>query len=110
MILLFDGKSKVMKFRSLSHNLIDVFKKKFFKNKNEKSDFIQQHLQSDKLQKKLALLIKDIEVVDQKDLKHVQYKKMDRGTKHDLLVFYRLDFHSRDELDSFKKKYRSLIL
>jgi len=71
---------------------------------------MHQDLQSDKLQKKLALLIKDIDAVDKKDLKHVEYKKMDKGTKNDLFSSYRLDFHTRDDLNYFKKKYRSLLL
>jgi len=71
---------------------------------------MHQDLQSDKLQKKLALLIKDIDAVDKKDLKHVEYKKMDKGTKNDLFSSYRLDFHTRDDLNYFKKKYQSLLL
>ena len=46
---------------------------------------MHQQLQSDELEKKLALLIKDIDPVDQADLKHVEYKRMEKGTKNDLL-------------------------
>jgi len=99
-----------MKFTSLFHSLTSVFKKNFVKNKNEKLNIIHQHLQSDELQKKLALLITDIEAIEQTDLKNLEYNKMDRGTKHDLSFFYRLDFHTRDELNRFKKKYKSLLL
>ena len=65
---------------------------------------------SDKLQKKLGLLIKDIEVVSIKDLKRVEHKKIEGELGKDFLTSYRLDFHTRDELEDFKKKYNFLIL
>jgi len=99
-----------MKFLTPFHNLISAFKTRLVKNNNEEQKIMHQDLQSDKLQKKLALLIKDIDAVDKKDLKHVEYKKMDKGTKNDLFSSYRLDFHTRDDLNYFKKKYRSLLL
>ena len=98
-----------MKFLTPFHNLISAFKTRLVKNNNDE-DIVHQDLQSDELKKKLALLIKDIEAVDQADLKHVEYKKMDKGTKNDLFSSYRLDFHTRDELNNFKNKYRSLLL
>jgi len=100
----------MMKFLTPFHNLISAFKTRLVKNNNEEQKIMHQDLQSDKLQKKLALLIKDIDAVDKKDLKHVEYKKMDKGTKNDLFSSYRLDFHTRDDLNYFKKKYRSLLL
>jgi|TARA_B110000438_G_C15770416_1_gene631623 hypothetical protein len=99
-----------MKFLTPFHNLISAFKSKLAKNNNEEENIIHQDLQSDELQKKLALLIKDINAVDKKDLKHVEYKKRDKGTKNDLFSSYRIDFHTRDELDHFKKKYKFLLL
>ena len=98
-----------MKFLTPFHNLISAFKTRLVKNNNDE-DIVHQDLQSDELKKKLALLIKDIEAVDQADLKHVEYKKMDKGTKNDLFSSYRLDFHTRIELNLFKKKYKSLLL
>jgi len=98
-----------MKFLTPFHNLISAFKTRLVKNNNDE-DIVHQDLQSDELEKKLALLIKDIEAVDQADLKHVEYKKMDKGTKNDLFSSYRLDFHTRDALNYFKKKYKSLLL
>ena len=59
---------------------------------------------SDKLQKKLALLIKNIEAVDITDLKKVEHKKIKNELGEDLFTSYRLDFHSRDDLEDFKKK------
>ena len=99
-----------MKFLTPFHNLINVIKTKLVKDNNEEKNIVNQHLQSDKLQIKLALLIKDIDAVDQVDLKQVEYKRMNQETKNDLFSSYRLDFHTRDELNHFKKKYRSLLL
>ena len=45
-----------------------------------------------------------IENVNKSDLKQVEYKKMERGSKIDLFTFYRLDFHTQDELKHFKNK------
>ena len=99
-----------MKYLTQFHNLISAFKTRLVKKNNDKENIVHQDLQSDDLEKKLALLIKDIEAVNQADLKHVEYKKMDREINNDLLSFYRLDFHTRDELNHFKKQYKSLLL
>ena len=115
---MFSGKRKAMKFQMLIHNfintfktkLINTFKTRLIKNKNNNKNIIYQNLQSDKLERKLALLIKDIETVDQMDLKQVEYKRMNQEIKNDLFSSYRLNFHTRDELNRFKTKYRSLIL
>jgi len=95
-----------MKFLTSFHNLISAFKTRLVKNNNDE----QKDLQSDDLEKKLALLIKDIEAVDQADLKHVEYKRMNQEVKNDLFSSCRLDFPTRMELNSFKKKYQSLLL
>ena len=100
----------MMKFLAPFHNLISAFKTRLVKKNNDKENIVHQDLQSDELEKKLALLIKNIEAVDQADLKHLEYKKMDKGTKNDLFSSYRLDFHTRDELNHFKKKYKSFLL
>jgi len=99
-----------MKFLTPLHNLINLIKTKLVKDNNKEENIVNQHLQSDELQIKLALLIKDIDAVDQADLKQVEYKRMSKETKNDLFSSYRLDFHTRDELNHFKKKYRSLLL
>ena len=104
------GKRKAMKFLTPFHDLISAFKTRLVKNNNDEQNIIHQHLQSDELEKKLALLIKDIDAVDQRDLKHVEYKRMDREINNDLFTYYRLDFHTRDDLNHFKKKYKSLLL
>ena len=99
-----------MKYLTPFHNLISAFRTMLVKKNNDKKNIVHQDLQSDELEKKLALLIKDIDAVDQADLKHVEYKKMDKGINNDLFTCYRLDFHTRDELNHFKTKYKSLLL
>ncbi len=105
-----DGKRTVMKYLTSFHNLISAFKTRLVKKNNDKENIVHQDLQSDELEKKLALLIKNIEAINQADLKHVEYKKMDKGINNDLFTYYRLDFHTRDELNHFKTKYKSLLL
>ena len=103
-----------MKFLMLINNITNAFKTRLIRirirNKNKKENIIHQHPQSDELEKKLALLIKDIEAVDQADLKQVQYTRMKQETKENILSSFRLDFHTRIELNIFKKKYKSLLL
>ena len=96
-----------MKFRS--------FIKKFITNivKSEKKndeDVIPQEFRSHDYERKLALIVKNTEEVDYSDLKYVEIKKLDTRDKNDLFSAYRLDFHTRDKLILFKKKYKSLIL
>lgn len=90
--------------------LISVFKTRLLNKNNKEENIKNQDLQSDELEKKLALLIKNIHVVDQVDLKKVEYKKMNEEISNDLFTSYRLDFHTRDELSHFKKKYSALLL
>jgi hypothetical protein len=71
---------------------------------------IPQEFRSHEYEKKLALIIKDTETVEHNDLKYVVSTKLDTSNNIDLFSAYRLDFHSRDALKLFKKKYKSLIL
>ena len=100
----------MMKFLKPFHNLINVIKTKLLKDNNKEENIVNELLKSDELQLKLALLIKDIDSVDRADLKKVEYKELNLETKNDLFSSYRLDFHTRDELNRFKTKYISLLL
>ena len=96
-----------MKFRG--------FIKKYITNiiKSEKKndeDVIPQEFRSHYYERKLALIVKNTEEVDYSDLKYVEITKLDTRDKNDLFSAYRLDFHTRDKLILFKKKYKSLIL
>jgi hypothetical protein len=91
------------------------FIKKYITNivKNEKKndeDVIPQEFRSHDYEKKLALIVTNTEEVDYSDLKYVEITKLDTRDKNDLFSAYRLDFHTRDKLILFKKKYKSLIL
>ena len=85
---------------------------KFLQNllKTNKDTVISHELRSYKYEKKLALIVNQIEEVSDKDLKYVNITKLDTSKKGDLLSAYRLDFHARDKLKLFKKKYKTLIL
>ena len=96
-----------MKFRG--------FIKKYITNilKSEKKideDVIPQEFRSHDYERKLALIVKNTEEVDYTDLKYVEITKLDTRDKNDLFSAFRLDFHTRDKLILFKKKYKSLIL
>jgi len=91
------------------------FIKKYITNivKSEKKndeDVIPQEFRSHDYERKLALIVKNTEEVDYSDLKYVEITKLDSRNKNDLFSAYRLDFHTRDKLILFKKKYKSLIL
>ena len=91
------------------------FIKKYITNivKSEKKndeDVIPQEFRSHDYERKLALIVKNTEEVDYSDLKYVEITKLDTRDKNDLFSAYRLDFHTRDKLILFKKKYKSLIL
>ena len=91
------------------------FIKKYITNifKSEKKideNMIPQEFRSNDYERKLALIVKKTEEVDYSDLKYVEITKLDTRIKNDLFSAYRLDFHARDKLILFKKKYKSLIL
>ena len=73
-------------------------------------NMIPQEFRSHDYERKLALIVKNTEEVDYRDLKYVEITKLDTRDKNDLFSAYRLDFHTRDKLILFKKKYKSLIL
>ena len=91
------------------------FIKKYITNifKSEKKideNKIPQEFRSHDYERKLALIVKNTEEVDYTDLKYVEITKLDTRKKNDLFSAYRLDFHTRDKLNLFKKKYQSIIL
>ena len=91
------------------------FIKKYITNifKSEKKideNKISQEFRSHDYERKLALIVKNTEEVDYTDLKYVEITKLDTRDKNDLFSAFRLDFHTRDKLILFKKKYKSIIL
>ena len=71
---------------------------------------IPENLRSKELEWKLALLVRNIDDVEDIDLKFVSVSKIDMGTKKDLFTSYRLDFNGREKLNQFKKKYKNILL
>ena len=82
----------------------------FKSEKKSDEDIIPQEFRSHDYERKLALIVKNTEEVDYTDLKYVEITKLDTRDKNDLFSAFRLDFHTRDKLILFKKKYKSLIL
>ena len=85
-----------------------IFNKKNIVEKKEAG--INKEYRSYNYEKKLALIIKEVNSVDNIDLKYVQITKLDSLKTSDLFSAFRLDFHTRDKLQLFKKKYKSLLL
>ena len=96
-----------MKFRGFIKKYITNIVKSEKKNDE---DVIPQEFRSHDYERKLALIVKNTEEVNYSDLKYVEITKLDTRNKNDLFSAYRLDFHTRDKLILFKKKYKSLIL
>ena len=96
-----------MKFRGFIKKYITNIVKSEKKNDE---DVIPQEFRSNDYERKLALIVKNTEEVNYSDLKYVEITKLDTRDKNDLFSAYRLDFHTRDKLILFKKKYKSLIL
>jgi len=97
-------------------NIKNLFNK-VFKDNFKSSKLIEEEeilnipgLLSNEYQKKLALIIKNFEDIDKLDLKFVEHQKLGSKTSEDLLTSYRLDFHSKEALIRFKKKYKDHIL
>ena len=78
--------------------------------KSDQEDIIPENLRSKELEWKLALLVRDIDDVEDIDLKFVSVSKIDMSTKKDLFTSYRLDFNGRERLNQFKKKYKNILL
>ena len=97
---------------NIKNLIIRVFKGNLKSSKlNEEEDVLNTPgLLSNEYQKKLALIIKNFEDIDKLDLKFVEHQKLGSKTSEDLFTSYRLDFHSREALIRFKKKYRDYIL
>ena len=71
---------------------------------------IPDNLRSKELEWKLALLVRNIDNVEDLDLQFVKMTKINIGTKQDLYTSYRLDFDIREKLNQFKKKYKDILL
>ena len=66
---------------------------KFLNQNNNEEHTIPDNLRSKELEWKLALLVRNVDDVEDIDLKFVKITKIDFGTKKDLFTSYRLDFN-----------------
>ena len=76
----------------------------------ESLSFEKRSPQSNELQRKLALLVSNIDKIDKRDIKDLEYRKYKHSTEDDLLNSYRIDFHNKDDLETFKEKYKDYLL
>jgi len=103
------------KITEIKMRLKNIFESLFSSPSNnqkiKKEETIKEEiLKSDELQKKLALLVSNISAIDQIDLKNIEYTKMNKSSEKDLFTSFRLDFHTKQELEEFKEKYHHIIL
>ena len=71
----------------------------------ESLSFKKRSPQSYELQRKLGLLVSNIDKIDKRDFKHLEHRRYGDSKEDDLLTSYRIDFHNRDDLEIFKEKY-----
>ena len=71
---------------------------------------IPDNLRSKELEWKLALLVRNVDNVEDMALQFVKITKINMGTKQDFYTSYRLDFDIREKLNQFKKKYKDILL
>ena len=92
--------------------ILDNISNLFSQNKNnsDKEDTIPENLRSKELEWKLALLVRNIDDVEDIDLKFVSVSKIDVGNKKDFFTSYILDINGREKLIQFKKKYKNILL
>ena len=99
-----------MKIMPTLKEIANKYLKKIIHQKKDSEIIIPKEFRSHEYEKKLALIIKNTETVDYNDLRNIECTKLDTRENSDLFSAYRLDFHTRDELKSFKIKYKSLLL
>ena len=89
-----------------------VIKHKLFKTKKitDIVSFEKKCPHSYNLQRRLAILVSNIDNIDNKDLMHVKCRKTGVGQSDDLFTAFRVDFSNKDYLEKFKKKYKSYLL
>ena len=72
--------------------------------------FDQRSPQSFELQRKLPLLVSNIDKIDKRDIEDLDYRKYGDSKEDDLLTSYRIEFRHRDDLEIFKVKYKDYLL
>ena len=75
----------------------------------ESLSFEKRSPQSYELQRKLALLVSNINKIDKQDIEDLEHSRY-QNSKEDDLFSYRIDFRNRDDLEFFKEKYKDDLL
>ena len=105
-------KSKGLEDNNIS--LLKFKKKNLLQKKKEKImeslSFEKRSPQSYKLQRKLALLVSNINKIDKQDIGDLEHRRYCDSKEDDLLTSYRIDFRNRDDLENFKQKYKEYLI
>lgn len=91
---------------SKKKNLLQKKKEEIMKSLS----FDKRSPQSFELQRKLALLVSNIDKIDKRDFQDLVHRRYGDSKEDDLLNSYRIDFRNRDDLENFKEKYKNYLL
>ena len=72
--------------------------------------FDKRSPQSFELQRKLALVVSNIDKIDKRDFQDLVHRRYGESKEDDLLTSYRIDFRNKDDLENFKEKYKNYLL
>tara|TARA_B100000470_G_scaffold14189_1_gene9691 strand:+ start:104 stop:469 length:366 start_codon:yes stop_codon:yes gene_type:complete len=90
---------------SKKKNLLQKKKEEIMKSLS----FDKRSPQSYELQRKLALLVSNIDKIDKRDIGDLEHRRY-RNSKEDDFISYRIDFRNKDDLEFFKEKYKNYLL
>ena len=91
---------------SKKKNLLQKKKEEIMKSLS----FDKRSPQSFELQRKLALLVSNIDKIDKRDFQDLVHRRYGDSKEDDLLNSYRIDFRNKDDLENFKEKYKNYLL
>ena len=91
---------------SKKKNLLQKKKEEIMKSLS----FDKRSPQSYELQRKLALLVSNIDKIDKRDFQDLEHRRYGDSKEDDLLTSYRIDFRNRDDLENFKQKYKEYLI
>ena len=111
-ILFSKNKSNALEDNNIS--LPESKKKDLLQKKKEEImkslSFDKRSPHSFELQRKLALLVLNIDKIDKRDFQDLVHRRYGDSKEDDLLNSYRIDFRNRDDLENFKKKYKEYLI
>ena len=104
--LSFSGNNNTNVSKPTKNTLLQKKKEKIM----ESLSFERRSPQSYELQRKLALLVSNIDKIDKRDIQHLEYRRYGDSKEDDLLTSYRIDFRNKIDLEIFKEKYKDYLL